>query len=304
MSAAEVSDPLRATRKIVVIGANGALGRALLTAIGPDRAIAVTRGHETPVAGFAHARLSQEGEIPASALSESIAVVNAAGRIRGTDEELMSANVALSTKWARQARDAGLSKFVQAGSFSVYGYATDIDRSTPLAPVTAYGRSKAAAEEALFGLEANGFALESIRLPFLFSEERPALLAPLIRLGRLLKMLPDGRPPVLRSMITYADAATVLIEAAIARKSGVRLAADPQLFGYVLLRRLALEECGQRWLRMPVPEVVVATTNLMIPALGRRLFRSSVLSAEANALGSRPMSLEATLRRILRNQVR
>lgn len=291
----------RARDRIIVTGANGALGRSLLRTIGPDRAIAVSRGDTPPIPGFAHERFGSSGVIPPAALAASAAIINAAGRVRGSVAELTAANVELALGLARQARDADVPKFVQVGSFSVYGHAELIDTATPVAPVTNYGRSKATADQALFDLMTPGFTIESMRLPFLFSERRPALLAPLITLGRRLRLLPGSRPPMRRSMITYDDAARLMVAATDDRRRGATLAADPQPFDYGLLCRLVEEEGGGRWRVLDIPDVVIVAMSRATPELGRRLFRSSVLAVGSNRAGTDPLGLEPTLRTIVRN---
>jgi nucleoside-diphosphate-sugar epimerase len=67
--------------------------------------------------------------------------------------------------FARMARAAGASRFVFASSCSVYGAAGDTprDESSPVAPLTAYAKSKILAEQGLASLAGSGFRVTCLR---------------------------------------------------------------------------------------------------------------------------------------------
>jgi nucleoside-diphosphate-sugar epimerase len=74
-------------------------------------------------------------------------------------------NCAASVALAEKARQAGVHAFVFASSCSVYGYAEDGARSesSSLNPLTAYAKSKIAAEEGLRPLAGEGFVVTCLR---------------------------------------------------------------------------------------------------------------------------------------------
>jgi nucleoside-diphosphate-sugar epimerase len=78
-----------------------------------------------------------------------------------TDEINLRASVAL----AERARKAGVKSFVFASSCSMYGFAEDGLRTeeSPLDPLTAYARWKAAAERDLSSLAEDDFLITSLR---------------------------------------------------------------------------------------------------------------------------------------------
>lgn len=288
--------------RVLIVGANGELGQALLRYLGPGHAVAGTRpGRKIPL-GFEHVELDSNGLPPAELLAGCRAVINAAGVVQGTDIELETANVALPQRIARAAKAAGVSKLVQVSSFAIFGAAEYIDNATEESPINAYGRTKAAADMHLLKHANGDFAVECLRLPFMFSATRPALLDPLLRLASRLRMLPTASHPVQRSMITYAGAARQLAHCAKTSVSGKAFAADPLLFDYNLLASILAEEAGFTIRLLPLPAPVVASINRLLPSTGRRLFRSSILDARSNCSGSTPLGLEEEIRQLVRNR--
>jgi nucleoside-diphosphate-sugar epimerase len=290
--------------RILVIGANGALGEKTLRAIGPERGVAVTRMDQYHDAAFDHVRL-RDGRLPDGSLNGAVAIVNAAGRVRADEAALREANVDLPTVLARQARYAGLAKFVQVSSFSVYGHAEKVDETTPLAPVTNYGRSKAAGDAALMKLATPQFAVECVRLPFLFDALHPALIGTLLNGVQKLPLWPVSPDTIERSMISYDDSGYLLAEAATTERSGISHAADTQLFDFALLWRIIAEETDRAIRLIRVPRAGIAVIDRIAPAISRRLFRSNVLAAHANLATGRelPVGIEATIRQIVQNRV-
>jgi nucleoside-diphosphate-sugar epimerase len=74
-------------------------------------------------------------------------------------------NVEATVRLARLAREAGIKRFVNSSSCSVYGDAVEpwVDESTPPRPVTAYGQSKLEAERRLTELSDDDFCVTSLR---------------------------------------------------------------------------------------------------------------------------------------------
>lgn len=71
-----------------------------------------------------------------------------------------------STRLAEKAREAGVGRFVFSSSSSVYGVADEstlIDEDAPLHPITAYAKSKAAAEREIRQLERQDFSPVCLR---------------------------------------------------------------------------------------------------------------------------------------------
>jgi len=123
-------------------------------------------------------------------------------------------NHRLAVETARKAKEAGVKQFLFMSSASVYGLTAPMGRvvtitaDTPLAPVDNYGRSKAAAENALAALADEGFRLAVLRPPMIYGKECKGNYRTLSRLARKLPMFPwvENR----RSML-YIDNLSELI---------------------------------------------------------------------------------------------
>lgn len=291
--------------RVMIVGANGALGGALLDELGPGIAIAATRGDRPAAPGFEHVQLAADGAPPMDALRRCRAVINAAGSITGDEPALEAANVRLPLAIARSSRAAGVPRMVQVSSFAVAGAAECIDDTTPERPGNAYGRSKARGERELAALGDQGPVIESLRLPFIFSAARPGLLSPLLSLSDRLGLLPSrAGHPLRRSMITYLGAARALVACAADRRIGATYAADTRPFDYPLLTRILAEEAERRVRIVDIPEPIVALVDACIPSVGRRLFRSSVLAPGSNRAQNEPSTLEHELRILIRSRYR
>lgn len=287
--------------KVMVVGANGALGRSVLTVLGPKFAIAATRSGQTPMPGFAHERLGPGGSLPHTALEQCRAVINVAGSVTGPASELEAANVQLPLSIARAAAAAGVFKMVQVSSFAVYGAVNRIDSTTPQRPINHYGHSKCRGDQLLSTIANDRLAVESVRLPFMFSSTKPGLLLPLLRLAEVLRVLPESVPnPVQRSMITYEAAARTLVECAAVEREGISHAADPQPFTYSLLAHMLLEATNRRTSVIKVPSLAKNAINWFLPGVGRRLLMSNLLDPQINTAAKATSDLETELRALLK----
>ena len=128
--------------RIAVLGGSGWLGSRLLAELGDAPGVEV----------ISPPRIAVEGATPAGLRSllspdESLAVVNCVGVIRGTDEQIDSANLDF-VRVLMQSLEGSGAYLVQVGSAAEYGdpgSADPIPETRPTHPVTVYGRSKALA---------------------------------------------------------------------------------------------------------------------------------------------------------------
>lgn len=288
--------------KVLVIGANGSVGRASLEALGSENGVAITRRNWPEHSPFAHIQLHSDGSLPDQAFDGVCAIINAAGRVDADEAELQAANVELPVKLARQARDCGISKFVQVSSFSIYGLAEYICHETEEMPITAYGRSKQVGDRELLALATDAFAVECVRLPFLFDIDNPALVGSLVKAALKSPFWPIADESQGRSMISYRDAGTVLAHSASSSRSCITHAADPQLFTFPLLAEAMKRETGHQLRLIKLPAPLIAIVAAAAPGLHRRLFRSSILKEEDNIAANLqlPIGLEKAISFIIR----
>lgn len=84
---------------------------------------------------------------------------------RAFEEVTFDINYRATVELARRAKQVGIRTFVFASSCSIYGYADGPARSedSPIAPLTAYAKSKVLAEQGLASLAGEGFKVTSLR---------------------------------------------------------------------------------------------------------------------------------------------
>jgi nucleoside-diphosphate-sugar epimerase len=271
------------TRRVLVNGANGILGRLIFDKLPPGVAVAGTR---RTVPHYSNQLLiSSTGEIHPKFLENIDTVVNCAGRVEGPKDELWSSNVRHPLKLAAAAKSAGVKQFIQVSSFSIFGKVEFISSKTPINPSGNYGESKALVEEKLLELRSSDFNIFTLRLPFMFGVQNTSLMEKLIRVLSCVPVFPISKCEVQRSMLTYVDAANLLIRASDEGLGGVASAADHQLFSFELLAKTMLEE------------------NFgLFPSIGDRIFASSILELDNN--WARPVDLQIGLNTEIRNLLR
>jgi nucleoside-diphosphate-sugar epimerase len=191
---------------ILVTGATGRIGSRLVPRLlSPGAGIRILvrdaaraeplreRGAEVVVGDV------RESDGVRAAVRETEAVVHLAASFRGVpDEEAIAVNEAATIGLARAALDAEVARFVFLSTNLVYGHGRGrpAREDDAVAPHGAYPESKAAAEEALLGLD--GLGLRILRLAFVYGERDPHLAESL--------MWARGWPPHKRlHMVHHAD---------------------------------------------------------------------------------------------------
>lgn len=105
---------------------------------------------------------------------DSIVHVAGIAHIKETKENrhlYYEVNRDLAYEVAKKAKNDSVKQFVFLSSMSVYGLVIGvIDRSTPLNPKTAYGKSKKEAEELIIDLKDNKFKIAIIRPPMIYGK--------------------------------------------------------------------------------------------------------------------------------------
>lgn len=163
--------------KILIVGNLGYVGPAVVRELRKNHPHAELVGYDigyfahclTGAASLPEVSLDQQifGDIrafPQNLLTGVDAVVNLAAISNDPignkfEDVTMEINFKAAAELARMAKDKGVKAFVYASSCSMYGQADDAPRkeTDQLNPLTAYARSKVAAEEALERLADDGF---------------------------------------------------------------------------------------------------------------------------------------------------
>jgi nucleoside-diphosphate-sugar epimerase len=176
------------TRRAVVTGSSGLLGRHVAAALGAAgwAVTGVDRAPPPAGAGWAHvaADVSEAGAL-AGAFAGAEVVAHCAAIPRPTGvaaRDVFLTNVATTFAAVEAAEAAGARRFVYASSFSVHGWPffvtpvapafLPVDESHPVAPQDPYGLSKLVGEEIVeAAVRRSAFSAASLRMPWIQTAE-------------------------------------------------------------------------------------------------------------------------------------
>jgi len=227
--------------RILVTGASGFVGGALLPLLVPYHRLALAQRRDDAAPAGAEIRIV--GEIGpqtawTAALRDIDQVVHLAAHVHvrgaeGDPETFMRVNAAGTRHLAEAAARAGIARFVFLSSVKVHGDASGerpLRESDPPHPADAYARSKWAAEQALAALAATcPMEIVILRPPLVYGPGAKANFRALVRLCLLGIPLPFGAIDNQRSLIysgNLADAIGRVLAAPLAsgsrRVSGCR----------------------------------------------------------------------------------
>jgi nucleoside-diphosphate-sugar epimerase/glycosyltransferase involved in cell wall biosynthesis len=174
-----------APRRIGVVGASGYVGQALVAALAGDEHVDLAlfgrrggRVHGVPMRSLG----TDAGDFVGLDCVVHLAAMTSG---RATEAEYRAANVDFAVATARRALSAGVKRFVFVSSIVVHGRRRQhpVSPDSTLAPVDAYGRSKASAEAALTALaEQSGLEVIVLRPPMVYGPGSGGNFARLIRL--------------------------------------------------------------------------------------------------------------------------
>jgi nucleoside-diphosphate-sugar epimerase len=251
--------------RVAVTGGTGFVGRHLIGALverGDDVAALVRSPAKAEALSASGCRLVEGGLEDAAArrtlLSGAEVVYHVAGLVSAPSlSELQRVNRDATALLARDAAEAGVSRFLLVSSLAVTGPAPrgrSLDESSGPGPVTQYGRSKQEGEAAV---RASGVPLTVVRPPAVYGPGDRTFLT-LFRLvaGRgVFPLLGDGRQEL--SLVFAPDLARALVAAATspATLGGTYHAAHPEVVSQRQLGEALGRALGRsvRFVRLPGP---------------------------------------------------
>jgi nucleoside-diphosphate-sugar epimerase len=260
---------LLAAMKILVTGANGFIGRHLVSTLAArgDEVVAVSRFQPTPAVGVEW-RLAPElsGSTDwTPMLSGCDAVVHLAGvaHRRVTDHdvytaELQRVNVDATARLYAAACSHGIKRFVFISSLAAVTSRSIglIEETTTARPTNLYGQSKLAAEQALAVLHKNGgIPLTLLRPPVIYGAGNPGNMDRIFRLIRLGLPLPFGRLRNRRSFLYVGNLCDAVHQCLLtsAPIAGTYFVSDGRDLSTSELIQLIAEASGRRVRLWPLP---------------------------------------------------
>lgn len=314
-------------RRVLVTGAGGFIGRAMVRRLLRDDGVEVVAASRTPVVAVPRVEWFDAhglgGDLDwAPALRGVEAVVHLAGRahvLRESEVDPERAFHAINRDATRQlaaaAAGAGVGRFVLLSTVGVHGDRTFADRPFCIddvpRPYDAYTRSKLAGEAAAFEASAGSkMQVTVLRSPMVYGPNAPGNFSRLVRLVRSGLPLPFGAIRNARSLI-FLDFLVEAIHRCIDHPSapGRRLivADGDDVSTPDLIRAIALG-VGRPARLVPVPEPVLelGLRSVGLGSLHRRLCGSLQVDASASLrlLGVEPVADARTLLREAAHETR
>lgn len=175
----------------------------------------------------------------------------------------------------------------------VYGdkpTAAPLAETTPCAPDDDYGKSKLLAEEALRGLEGEGFTVSIIRTPLVYGPAVKGNLRRIMQLASRPFPLPLGNIDNRRSMVYIGNLAALMNRIIEKTAGGTFLPSDPKPVSTTELVRLIRREMGMPPRLFSLPTPGRRLLEAAMPGLYARLFGSLAVDSSATnaALGFTP----------------
>lgn len=271
--------------RVLVTGASGFIGRALLPALASAGHEVWALGRQPPPADLATLarwhRADMAAATPAAALDRVEVVVHLAGLAHtsapdtaATVERFRTANVSASVRLAECAAAYDVRRLVFLSSAAVHGPTSGADpfhEDSPVAPVGPYARSKAEAEAALTGATRRlGMELCILRPPLVYGPGVKGNLRKLLRWAASGVPFPAPATANRRNLIGLSNLCDVLIAATTHEKAANEtflLADDDGTATADLFRRLA-EALGRRPRLLTLPRNLLATSFRALHLVG------------------------------------
>ncbi len=260
---------------MAILGGASGIGRALLRCEGSHSSKSIVR-----IGADGDLVVSDYADVKPSWFEGCDTVVNCIGISTGSQNDLEHVNVALAERAALAARDASVAHFIHISSFSVHGRAEEINATTPVAPVTDYGRSKAKCDAILAQLSSDDFCVSLLRLPAIIGPKRSGKMEQLIGLWRMTGVLLKPRKQAYRSVISVDLSAKVIVS--LWRQHGALYAADSNPFSFDVLEAAIVESTGHKARSFRIPQTIQSPLRRLSPGAHWSFFQNALLADGCN----------------------
>ncbi len=284
---------------VCVTGVSGFVGGALVRRLAADGHRVLAAHHGKARGGISELARRTEGEL-AGALADVDAVYHIAGLSEGsrraTPADFDAVNCALTRRLYRAAVAAHVRKFIWLSTIKVLGEvaATPLSPEARRAPVSAYARSKARAEQALLATADGSTGLVIVRPPLIYGPAAKGNFATLLRLCRSGLPLPLAAVEARRSMVGLANLVDLLARLAVVDlgKADIVHVRDAKEWRVGELARTLQRLAGHPGRQFPVSRKLAEAVarGLFMPGIPSRVFDPLRVEARSSELrvGWRP----------------
>jgi len=194
----------------------------------------------------------------------------------------------LTLKLASKAKSSGVRGFVFISSVKVYGDANSNEVQNELSacsPNDPYGQSKFEAELGLGKLDDPTFSVAIIRAPLVYGSGVKGNLSRIMKLVKMLPVLPLGGVGNERSMVYVGNLIALIDKVIDTNSNGVFIAGDQKPHSTSRLVELIANNLGKKVINFKLPSFLVNAARLIAPGLVSRLFDSYIIdNKNTNAL--------------------
>ncbi len=195
-----------------------------------------------------------------------------------SDTEYFRVNRDLCLEVAKNAKKAGVGKFVFMSTIKVYGdegaSKEILNENSPCIPLDVYGKSKYEAEIGLKELEDKHFKVAIVRTPLVYGKGVKANMLKMIKLVERFPILPFGKVNNRRSM-TYVENLVGYIDKIIEEQaSGVFIAQDEKPLSTTELVNYIANGLSRNIKLISVPKLILYIIRKLFPNTTSRLFDS------------------------------
>lgn len=121
---------------------------------------------------------------------DSVILLSSIVHTNATEELYYEVNYKMAIDIAKKAKQSGVKQFVFMSTIAVYGEKIHLKKTSPLAPVTHYAKSKKMAEDEIAKLESEEFAVAIVRPPMVYGADCPGNFSKLVRLIHKIHFFP------------------------------------------------------------------------------------------------------------------
>lgn len=212
--------------------------------------------------------------IPQSVFEGVGAVINCIGVVSAENKETyFEVNKDLVFSVAKYLKSIGIQHFIHLSSLSVYGPVENVNEFSDENPITLYGKSKLAGDEALLALEDDNFVVSLVRLPIVYDQHLGGKIAKLVHFMARFRFFVCPIKSLARAVIHMTTLNYFLGIIVSEKVSGKILVCDAEDMNFEVIKSNVSRVTGKRIFLIKLPLVFFMPIKMLFPSLYNSLYR-------------------------------